>query len=263
MTKHNNEKAQWSGHLTALQNAWEPYITRVPHWRSYAGAGFTPQIILGIPSPSPSGPWIKGKKIGQGEMGGAVFQYTKGNRKAAVKTFKLNPKNPKNTNAVEKEIRIQKAASSLGLAPEIYDIERAQGQINVYMQQLYPIKALKTSQQQQLVDTVAKLINNGIIHNDLHFGNIMRTTKGKVMITDFGMAQQTRYPIGFSSHLFRQTMIATLSSLLDPCNQNNPAFGKETSMNHACNNNKGDFKKIVDVIYAMKRGENVKKYLTI
>ena len=139
--------------------------------------------------------------------------------------------------ALDNEIAIQKEAATLGCAPEIFEDEsdfqheNITGKRALVMEKIQPLsefvkggKALSQQIQQDYVQRTWILVKNGIIHNDLHQGNVgvrKEGTKYRGVIFDFGFAE--RIPIVQNLVILRQLLVSQLYSLLtmENCNENN------------------------------------------
>jgi len=146
----------------------------------------------------------------------------------------------KNTPQIDREIAVQKKAADLGCAPKILDdvfnidIEqetfKARGERAIVMEIIKTFKGAKTilhKYQKDLMQRTWILLKNGIIHNDLHQGNVGIRKEGRTwrgVIFDFGEAELIPPPK--NNTIIRQLMVAQLFSMLTSggtsgCNTNN------------------------------------------
>ena len=143
----------------------------------------------------------------------------------------------KNTPQIDREIAVQKKAADLDCAPKILDdvinIDIEQGTFNargeraIVMEIIKTFKGAKTilhKYQKDLMQRTWILLKNGIIHNDLHQGNVGIRKEGRTwrgVIFDFGEAELIPPPK--TTTIIRQLMVAQLFSMLtsDGCNTNN------------------------------------------
>ena len=151
------------------------------------------------------------------------------NEKFALKVIKVNSVD------ITKEIEIHRKAGGLGIAPPILeDFDDVRTYVTNPFQIgmngpkrgiLMPlITAFKDSMshvhQKELVRATWIMILNGIIHNDLHQGNV-GIMGDKAVIFDFGLAEEIPKPSNLT--IMRQLLISQLFSLLTTvgCNENN------------------------------------------
>ena len=142
-----------------------------------------------------------------------------------------------NTEAIQKEIDIHKKAGGLGIAPPIEDDfenvreyvtnPEAIGMRGPKRGILMPViktfvdkDSMSDEYQEELVRKTWKMVLNGIIHNDLHQGNV-GIMDDKAVIFDFGLAEEIPKPSNLT--IMRQLLISQLFSLLTTvgCNGNN------------------------------------------
>lgn len=96
-------------------------------------------------------------------------------------------KNPKEWKAeMMNEILIQELAGSIDIAPKVYAHKQKGLEFLIEMDRCSkPIYNSKSAE--ELVELIETMVENQIVHNDLHQGNIMRL-RGKTTIIDFGLA---------------------------------------------------------------------------
>lgn len=173
------------------------------------------------------------KILGQGDNA-IVFLVERDGKEYALKVIRSN------TPQINKEIAIQKKAADLGCAPKIYeDVENVsieQGEFNVHGERAIVMEIIKTFEgkdkisfryQKDLIQRTWILLQNGIIHNDLHQGNIGIRKEGRQwrgIIFDFGEAEVIAPPT--NNTIIRQLLVAQLFSMLTSggtsgCNKNN------------------------------------------
>jgi len=101
---------------------------------------------------------------------------------------------------MKKEVKFQKEAHRLGLAPKIITYYRTKNNFYIYMENLadkgyksiselykkkVPVHVLK-----KIVKRLCKLHRNGIAHGDIHSENVFyNSKKKKIMFIDFGMSK--------------------------------------------------------------------------
>lgn len=162
------------------------------------------------------------KELGSGDNA-VVYEATKGRKKYAMKFIR------ETSDAINREIRVHKRAMQLGCAPKIYE-----DFINVTLYDEYFARALvmeKIStfknrkkitplQQIDIMQQTWILLENGIIHNDMHQGNIGLLNR-RGIIFDFGEAEEIDPPT--NKVILRQLFICQLYALItsDGCNENN------------------------------------------
>jgi RIO-like serine/threonine protein kinase len=118
----------------------------------------------------------------------------------------------------------------LGIAPRIYACwvcsKRGSGfpamgyyvmqKIDFIYGEKFPSKSLPgkpapPAVEKQLVNVVAKMVSHGIIHNDLHPGNIGVLKNGKLVIFDYGFSQRADVEIKFPE----QVLMAQLYTIIE------------------------------------------------
>ena len=137
-----------------------------------------------------------------------------------------------NTPEIVHEISIHKAAAELGCAPKIYkDFSNIEHEGTVYARaivmdliQTFHSQSIPDEIQIDIIQRTWTLIQNGIIHNDLHQGNVgMRQEKGRMrgVIFDFGEAERIDPPT--NCVVLRQLLVSQLYALITDtdCNVNN------------------------------------------
>lgn len=168
--------------------------------------------------------------LGQGDNA-IVFLVERDRKEYALKVMRTN------TPQIDREVAIQKKAASLGCAPKIledvFDVNIEQGEFNVHGERAIVMEIIKTfdksktiasRHQKDLIQRTWILLQNGIIHNDLHQGNIGIRKEGRVwkgIIFDFGEAEVITPPT--NNTIIRQLMVSQLFSMLTNtgCNSNN------------------------------------------
>ena len=107
-------------------------------------------------------------------------------------------------------------------------------------------KKLNQKNQKGFVEMVARLVAVGLIHNDLHYGNIGKLPgkDGQIVLFDYGLAQLIDPP----THIlvYAQIVMAQLYSLIDSCNNNNVK-----TFNDYCGKNNP----IVDTINGIRKND--------
>jgi len=181
-------------------------------------------------------PKIKlGPVLGEGDQG-TVYQHPL-NDGLAVKILKGGV-------ILNQELKLHRKAMKLGITPYIHKSSKNA----MIMDRITPVKFLSTRREQiMLVKSLAKLVRAGILHNDLHVGNVgvVRSKTGRVtnvVIYDFGLAREIKPPTDVV--VFEQIVLAQLYAMADPCNINN-------SSKNICANTSY----ILDMIYAIRRNE--------
>ena len=160
-----------------------------------------------------------------------VYKVKKNNRLYALKVIK------EVDDSVVKEIDIQNRAAALGCAPTIYedvnDIDFNQGKYHIRGARAIVMEVIETFEkkrsmskalQRDLIKRTYTLLKNGIVHNDLHQGNVGFRKEGRSVrgiIFDFGLAEiipPPKNPI-----VLRQLLVSQLYSLVTnfDCNANN------------------------------------------
>lgn len=171
--------------------------------------------------------------LGKGDNA-VVFLVERDKQQFALKVIE------KNTPKIDREIAVQKRAADLGCAPKILDdvinidIEqgkfKARGERAIVMEIIKTFDGAKTILDRYQVDIMRRtwiLLKNGIIHNDLHQGNVGIRKEGRKwrgVIFDFGEAEVIPPPK--NNTVIRQLMVAQLFSMLtsggtNGCNRNN------------------------------------------
>ena len=163
-----------------------------------------------------------GKKLGSGDNA-VVYEATKDGEKYAMKFIR------ETSDAINREIRIHKKAMNLGCAPQIYEdfidvkhkgIKYARALV---MEKISTFNGKTKITDQQQIDIMQQtwiLLENGIIHNDMHQGNIGLLNRHGI-IFDFGEAEEIDPPA--NKVILRQLFICQLYALItsDGCNLNN------------------------------------------
>lgn len=156
-----------------------------------------------------------GKQLGKGEYG-RTYACTS-NPTRVVKYVKC-PSNASNTDqtkwrqAIRKEVKVQKEAAALGIAPQIHSVDSEPKQTpNKFRIEMDRCSAPTYNSElaKQLIQSIGIMIDGGIIHNDLHQGNIM-TYAGEVKIIDYGFAKMIKKPTMDESNLLQAMHLAQL-----------------------------------------------------
>ena len=156
-----------------------------------------------------------GKQLGTGEYG-RTYACTS-NTTRVVKCVRC-PSNTKKTGrtkwrqAMRKEIEIQQEAAKLGIAPQIHSVDSEPKQTpNKFRIEMDRCSApvYNSESAKQLVKSIAVMIDGGIVHNDLHQGNIM-TLQGELKIIDYGFAKAIQKPTIDESNLLQAMHLAQL-----------------------------------------------------
>jgi len=164
-----------------------------------------------------------GKELGSGDNA-VVYEATKDGETYAMKFIK------KSSDAIDREIRIHKRAMKLECAPKIYEDfiyvkhKRIKYARALVMEKISTFKNRKKITSQQQIDIMQQtwiLLENGIIHNDMHQGNIGLRTNGSGIVFDFGEAEEIDPPT--NKVILRQLFICQLYALITRvgCNKNN------------------------------------------
>ena len=161
-----------------------------------------------------------GKKLGSG-ANAVVYEATKGRKKYAMKFIR------ETSDAIDREIRIHKRAMVLGCAPRIIEdfikvrLKKQNYARALVMEKISTFKREITRQQQiDIMRNTWILLENGIIHNDMHQGNIgLLNQRG--IIFDFGEAEEIDPPT--NKVILRQLFICQLYALITSkgCNTSN------------------------------------------
>ena len=166
-----------------------------------------------------------GAFLGEGDNA-RVYLAEKGGKQYAMKFI------TENTPEIVHEISIHKAAAKLGCAPNIYeDFSNIEHEGTVYARaivmdliQTFDSQSIPDDIQIDIIQRTWKLIQHGIIHNDLHQGNVgMRQERGRMrgVIFDFGEAERIDPPT--NCVVLRQLLVSQLYALITKtdCNVNN------------------------------------------
>lgn len=173
------------------------------------------------------------KELGSGDNA-VVFLVAMENfsdKQFALKVIKDNSED------IRKEIIIHKKAGSIGIAPPIIsdfvDVHayvtnpleigmdgQKRGILMPLIETFVEKNSMSHKHQKELVRKTWIMILNGIIHNDLHQGNV-GIMDDKAVIFDFGLAEEIPKPSNLT--IMRQLLISQLFSLLTTvgCNENN------------------------------------------
>jgi len=160
------------------------------------------------------------KKLGSG-ANAVVYEATKDGKKYAMKFIR------ETSDAIDREIRIHKRAMVLRCAPQIIEdftqvrLKKQKYARALVMEKISTFKREITRQQQKdIMRNTWILLENGIIHNDMHQGNIgLLNQRG--IIFDFGEAEEIDPPT--NKVILRQLFICQLYALITSkgCNSNN------------------------------------------
>lgn len=182
---------------------------------------------------------FKGKKLGGGDAG-TVYQHTE-DPNLVIKVVKK-------ASEVAGEVRMQKMMACIGVAPDIIDMQDNA----IVMERIVPLEkreVLDAADQQELVNLVAMSVAVGLLHDDLHQGNVGRSAKtGAMVMYDFGFTKQIK-PVQ-DGIVYLELVAGQLYALLDPCNTNN-------TFKWMCDSNE-DESPIVDTIYYIRGGKKRK-----
>ena len=177
------------------------------------------------------------KKLGKGDNA-IVFLVERQNEKLERENEKFALKVIKeNTEAIQKEIDIHRKAGKLGIAPPILEDFKdvhtcvtnpleigmdapSRAILMPFIETFVDKDSMSPKHQRELVRETWIMILNGIIHNDLHQGNV-GIMDDKAVIFDFGLAEEIPKPSNLT--IMRQLLISQLFSLLTTvgCNGNN------------------------------------------
>ena len=138
---------------------------------------------------------------------------------------------------VDNEVRLQTFLGERGLAPKVYALESSGGaKIEVSgkhmyycMQRMHPVRRWTVNSFETLLETMeATVLEHGIVHNDLHQGNVMRSGAGKTLPVDFGLSvripPEDLVPKGgceSPSTIRKRILFSQMLLLLESCNANN------------------------------------------
>ena len=165
-----------------------------------------------------------GEYLGRGDNA-VVYRARKNGKNYAMKFI------IENTPEIIHEISIHKEAAALGCAPNIYeDFSNAEHNGVKYARAIVMdvIQTFRSSIpdaiQKDIIQRTWMLIQNGIIHNDLHQGNIGMRKEGRRwrgVIFDFGEAERIDPPS--DCVILRQLLVSQLYALITKtdCNTNN------------------------------------------
>jgi len=160
-----------------------------------------------------------------------VYKVKKNNKLYALKVIK------KMDDSIGKEIEIQKRAAELGCAPRIYEdqnhIDFKYGEYHIKGARAIVMEVIETFEkkrsmskalQRDLIKRTYTLLKHGIVHNDLHQGNVGFRKEGRTVrgiIFDFGLAEII--PAPKNPIVLRQLLVSQLYSLVTniDCNANN------------------------------------------
>ena len=157
----------------------------------------------------------------------------------------------KSTAKFEHEVRVLRKLRAIGVGPQATLGPRAN---SLVMPRLYPITRADLSApsfQRALVRQVVTMVDHGLLHNDLHVGNIMRSRARTPVIVDFDLAKTVRPPRGV---VLDQLVLAQLYAIIDPANTHNhlsPKWLHHTT--EALVNGP-----IVNTIYAIRQGKTAR-----
>ena len=100
------------------------------------------------------------------------------------------------------EVATALAADTLGVGPRLYKCWRCATKGYMLMERCAPFTTLRSGDLQHIANGVFALAKCGIIHNDLHDQNIMRSiSTSKPLIIDYGMATTVSASSGYTSIL--------------------------------------------------------------
>jgi len=154
----------------------------------------------------------KGDVIGQGEQG-VVYKHVE-NDAWVIKVVHDRA-------AIQGEVAMQRRMACIGVAPRIIDVTDNE----VTMERIVPLRKneiISIREQEQLVNLVLQSVAVGLLHNDLHQGNIGRSfSSGNMVMFDFGFTTMFNAPDELEESVYLQIVAAQLYALLDPCNTNN------------------------------------------
>lgn len=143
-----------------------------------------------------------------------------------------------------REIEMHQLMACLGVAPAIEMVSH--DKTALVMQRVEPIAtgaSLTVNEQQQLVALVCKSVAAGLLHNDLHQGNIGRLG-GRMVMFDFGLTE--RIPVIQDDHVFLQVVMAQLYALIEPCSKENVSW---------CHAEDHENTVVADTIYGIRAGK--------
>lgn len=142
----------------------------------------------------------------------------------------------------EAEVAAALVASRIGFGPHLHRSWRCGDKGFMLMERCIPIKAKPTADDiMEVVTGVYQFAKFGLIHNDLHMGNIMQhEVSGKPVIIDYGMAttigassgyeQVMRYKAQYSLDTPSATTLLTLNELYDELQQRKPTMAAMLSL---------------------------------
>ena len=126
---------------------------------------------------------LVGTKIGAGGFG-SVYNVV-GHTKYVVKI-------QKNDAYAKAEIDAYMRLASLKVTPKMYAAWTCRGKAYILLEKMYGCKRDPLPRVRLLL---AEMLKQGWIHADVHYGNIMCTKKGRVVLIDFGYAvRKGEYP---------------------------------------------------------------------
>lgn len=155
-------------------------------------------------------------------------------------------------NISESEINMHKIMACLNVAPQLHAV----GKDMVIMDRVRTLERderISVTDQRALVVLVAKSVAAGLLHNDLHQGNIGWRRDAMVMF-DFGFTMQIK-PIQDVA-VYLQVVMAQLYGLIEPCSKENVSW---------CHAEDGENTVVTDVIYGIRTNnpEIIRWLLTI
>lgn len=165
-------------------------------------------------SPRASAPPSIGSQLGQGDFGTTFLDPENTDR--VIKRVTFNTANTKG--ALLSEIAVQRELSQDSLAPKVYNVWDAGESMYYSMQRMHPITDWHKAMP-QLKEVVVKMLRRGFVHNDLHQGNIMQTSKGKLLPIDFGLCRRIQTDLEKTE--LDMVCIAQMLIVNDKCNENN------------------------------------------
>lgn len=176
------------------------------------------------------------KLIGEGE-GAKVYQV---NADQVLKVFKSDRK-------FKHETRMLKKLAQIGVGPKAI---RGTLPRSLVMPMYRPISLNDLGSvvfQRALVRQVRTMVHYGLLHNDLHVGNIMKTKSNVPVIVDFDLMQIITPPR--SLIVRKQLVMAQLYAIIDPANTHNHLGAKW--LHHTTDKLVNG--PIVDAIYEVRR----------
>ena len=125
--------------------------------------------------------WLKKTKLGSGAFG-KVYRACK------YKDCNYVVKVQKNDAFAQSELNAYMALQKSRVIPKLFAAWTCKGKMYLVLERLYECKKPRIQVLRQISQRVAKLLELGWLHCDLHWGNIMCTDKDRLVLIDFGLS---------------------------------------------------------------------------